>query len=152
MMKKLVLLVVMVTLLPVHICAASTSVILEGEVGGYQYTMIEGEDSLIWKIGHEGRTSTIHQNRENKEDLDQFYSSMSDAAVNRFTLIVSAGYFFIVCITTLVFYKKRKHIPLIFGMIIAILAFGALYFSITSFLEMQDAIREVGYYYLRLVK
>ncbi|PFA62852.1 hypothetical protein CN378_17580 [Bacillus sp. AFS015802] len=151
MLKKLVLFVVLVTLTPLHILAAASSVIQEREVGGYRFTMIGGEHSLIWKIAHEGRTSTIYQNKENKEDLDQFYSSMSEAATHRFTLIASTGYFFIVCITTLIFYIKRKHIPLSVGMIIVCLAFGALYFSVTSFLEMQDAIRDVGYYYLRLV-
>lgn len=117
-LKKLVLITVMVTLIPLHILATTTSVIQEREVGGYRFTMIEGENLLIWKIGHEGRTSTIYQNKENKEDIDRFYSAMSEAAVQRFTLIASAGYFLIVCIITLIFYKKRKHFPISMGMII----------------------------------
>lgn len=151
MLKKLVLIAVMVTLIPLHILAATTSVIQEREVGGYRLTMIGGENSLIWKIAHEGRTSTIHQNKENKEDIDELYSAMGDASLQRFTLFASSGYFLFVCIITLIFYKKRKHIPLSLGMIIGCLAIAALYFSVTSFLEMQDAMRDVGYFYSRLV-
>ncbi|WP_406687886.1 hypothetical protein, partial [Rossellomorea vietnamensis] len=65
MVKKLVLIVVLVTSTPLHILAATSTVIIEGEVGGYGYKMIDGEHSLIWKIAYEGRTSTIHQNKEN---------------------------------------------------------------------------------------
>ncbi|MGG1629696.1 geobacillin-26 family protein [Rossellomorea sp. NRS-1567] len=151
-MKKrlLVLFMLMFTLLPVHIYAASPFVIGEGEAGGYQYTVIKGENGFTWKIGYQDHEVTIDENEENQAHLDRFRTAVNDLGSHKFGLILSISYLIIVGITTLIFYKKTEHIPRVSGVIIACLALGAVYYGITSFIGMQAALEDVGYYYVSL--
>lgn len=138
------------TLLPVHIYASSPLVIGEGEAGGYQYTIVKGENALTWKIGYQDQEVTIDENGENRDHLERFRTSVNDLGGRQFGLILSISYLIIVGITTLIFYKKTKHIPRVSGVIIACLALGALYYAITSFIGVQAALEDVGYYYVSL--
>ncbi|MGF3104460.1 hypothetical protein [Rossellomorea sp. DUT-2] len=151
-MKKqlLVLLMTIFTLLPVHIYAGSPLVIGEGEAGGYQYTVLKGEDGLIWKIGYQDHLVTIDENEGNQDYLDRFRTAVNELGGHTFGLILSMSYLIIVCITSLVFYKKTKHIPRVSGVIIACLALGAVYYAITSFIGVQAVLEDVGYYYVSL--
>lgn len=151
-MKKrlLVLITMLFTLLPVHIFAVAPFVIGEGEAGGYQYTIIKGENAFTWKIGYQDRMVTIDENEGNRDHLERFRTAVNDLGSNRFGLILSISYLIIVGITTLVFYKKTKHIPWVSRLVIACLAGGAVYYAVTSFIGLQAAIEDVGYYYVSL--
>ena len=148
--RLLLLFTMLFTMLPVHIYAAAPFVIGEGEAGGYQYTVLKGEDGLIWKIGYQNHLVTIDENEGNQDHLDRFRTAVNDLDSHKFGLILSISYLIIVGITTLIFYKKTKHIPRVSGMIIVCLALGAVYYAITSFIGMQAAIEDVGYYYVSL--
>jgi hypothetical protein len=148
--RLLVLFTMLFTLLPVHIYAAAPFVIGEGEAGGYQYTVLKGEDGLIWKIGYQDQMVTIYEKEENQAHLDHFRTAVNDLGSHTFGLILAISYLIIVGITSLVFYKKTKHIPRVSGMIIACLALGAVYYAIASFIGMQAEIEDVGYYYVSL--
>ncbi|MHA7136549.1 geobacillin-26 family protein [Rossellomorea arthrocnemi] len=148
--RLLVLFMLMFTLLPVHIYAAAPFVIGEGDAGGYQYTVIKGENEFTWKIGYQDHEVTIDENEENQAHLDRFRTAVNDLGSHTFGLILAISYLIIVGTTSLVFYKKTKHIPRLSGMIIACLALGAVYYAITSFIGMQAAIEDVGYYYVSL--
>jgi hypothetical protein len=148
--RLLVLFSMLCIMLPVHIDAAEPFVIGEGDAGGYQYTVLKGEDGLIWKIGYQDHLVTIEENEGNQDHLDRFRTAVNDLGGHRFGLILSISYLIIVCITTLIFYKKTKQIPWVSGMIIACLALGAVYYAITSFIGMQGALEDVGYYYVSL--
>jgi hypothetical protein len=137
-------------MLPVHIEAAPPFVIGEEEAGGYKYTVIKGKDGLIWKIGYQNHLVKIEENEGNRDHLDHFRTAVNDLDSHQFGLILSISYLIIVGITTRVFYKKTKHIPRVSGMIIACLALGAVYYAITSFIGMQTALEDVGYYYVSL--
>ncbi|MGE6753555.1 geobacillin-26 family protein [Rossellomorea sp. NPDC071047] len=151
-MKKrlLILFTMLCIMLPVHIDAASPFVIGEGDASGYQYTVIKGEDGLTWKIGYQDHQVKIEENEGNRDHLDRFRIAVNDLDSHQFGLILSISYLIIVGITTRVLYKKKKHIPRVSGMIIACLAFGAMYYAITSFIGMQAALEDVGYYYVSL--
>lgn len=148
--RLLVLFTMLFTLLPVHMYATSPFVIGEGEAGGYQYTVLKGEGGLIWKIGYQDHLVTIDEKEENQDHLDHFRTAVNALESHTFGLILSISYLIIVGITSLVFYKKTKHIPRVSGMVIACLALGAVYYAITSFIGMQAAIEDVGYYYVSL--
>lgn len=148
--RLLILFTMLCIMLPVHIDAASSFVIGEGEAVGYQYTVIKGEDGLIWKIGYRDDLMTIDENEGNQDHLDRFRAAVNDLGSHKFVLILSTSYLIIVGITTLVFYKRTKHIPLVSGGMIGCLALGAVYYAITSFIGMQAALEDVRYYYVSL--
>jgi hypothetical protein len=148
--RLLVLFTMLFTMLPVHIYAAAPFVMGEGKAGGYQYTVLKGEDGLIWKIGYQDHLVTIDEKEENQAHLDHFRTAVNDLGSHTFGLILAISYLIIVGTTSLVFYKKTKHIPLVSGMIIVCLALGAVYYAIASFIGMQAAIEDVGYYYVSL--
>ena len=148
--RLLVLFTMLCIMLPVHIDAASPFVIGEGEAVGYQYTVIKGEDGLIWKIGYRDDLMTIDENEGNQDHLDRFRTAVNDLDSQQFGLILSISYLIIVGITTMVLYKKNNHIPWVSGMVIACLALGAVYYAFTSFIGMQAALEDVRYYYVSL--
>jgi hypothetical protein len=146
-LKKFLLIMLLIMLLPIHIYAASPMVIGEGSAGGFHYNVIKDGRTFLWEIGHEKHKKTIQEDSENEKSLESFRVSVNQAESHRFTLILSAGYVVIVGVTTLIFYKKRRHIPLSAGIIITCLAGGALYYAVTSFTGMQAALWDAGYYY-----
>ncbi|MCM3094352.1 MULTISPECIES: geobacillin-26 family protein [unclassified Cytobacillus] len=147
MFSMLILLFIVVV--PI-VFASSPFVIGEEKAGGYQYTVIKEQNSFTWKIGHQGNISTIVENMDNKEDLEHFRTAVEDVNMDIFEIILSASYFLIVVITTLIFYKKTKQIPKSSGAIIAILAGIAVYYTIENSINLNTALQDAKFYYSML--
>lgn len=130
--------------------ANSPFVIGEEKAGGYQYTVIKEQNTFTWKIGHQDKISTVVENQDNSKELERFRIAVGDINMGIFKIIISASYFLIVVITTLIFYKKNKQIPKGNGAIIAILAGIALYYTIINSINLNTAIQDARFYYLLL--
>ncbi|MBW3112579.1 geobacillin-26 family protein [Bacillus sp. MCCB 382] len=146
-MKKAMVIVFLLGLIPMQVNAESTEVITKGDAGGFYYKVIKEGNSFTWKIGDEDYKQTIKENSENDQSLDDFRVAVNEADGHRFTMIISAVYFAIVVLTTFITYKKRKHIPTTAMVILACLAGGALFAAITNYIDMQAALQDAGYYY-----
>lgn len=127
--------------------ANSQFVIGEAKAGGYQYTVIKEQDISTWEIGYQDNISTVVENQANNEDLKRFRVAVEDINMEIFKIIISASYFIIVVITTLIFYKKNKPIPKLYGAIIAIFAGIALYFTIVNSINLNTAFQDAKFYY-----
>ena len=121
--------------------ANSQFVIGEEKAGGYQYIVIKEQNISTWEIGYQDNISTVVENQANSEDLKRFRVAVEDINMEIFKIIISASYFIIVVITTLIFYKKNKQIPKVYGAIIAIFAGIALYFTIVNSINLNTAFR-----------
>ncbi len=147
MFKNAMIIVFLLVLIPIQVNAEATKVIGERSAGGFHFKIIMDRSSFTWKIGSGSHRQSIQQSSENEQTLERFRVAVNEAAGHRFILILSAGYVFIIGLTTLVTFKKRKHIPLAAGLIIACLAVAALYATITNYIDMQAALQDAGYYY-----
>lgn len=130
--------------------ANSPFVIGEEKAGGYQYTVIKEQNTFTWEIGYQDNISTVVENQDNSEGLERFRIAVEDINMGIIKIIISASYFLIVVITTLIFYKKNKQIPKGNGAIITILAGIALYYTIINSFNLNTAIQDAKFYYLLL--
>ncbi|QHE60311.1 geobacillin-26 family protein [Rossellomorea vietnamensis] len=151
MFKKAMIVLFLLILFPLQINAETSEMIQEGSAGGFHYQMSMEGRTLTWEIGHEKRKKTFQENRENEEALESFREAVNEAAGHRFTMFISAVYVVIVCITTIIFYKKTKHVPRSAGIIIACLGGIGLYFALTNYIDMKAALQDAGYYYVSLL-
>jgi hypothetical protein len=132
--------------------ANGTFIIASEKAGGYQYSMMKEENTFIWKIGHQENLLVIKENKENEEKLERFIYSVEEINSHMFELMISASYFMIVMISTLIVIMKNKQ-TLRGGylLIITALAGIALYNSIVTSIDLTAAFEDAGYYYSMLV-
>lgn len=131
--------------------ANSPTVIGEDKAGGYQYKVIKDQDTFTWQIGHQDNTYTVIENEDNGEDLEFFRVTIQDIGMEIYQIIISALYFLIVMVTTILFYKKKnKQISKISRAIIAVLAGIALYYTIINSYDLNVAFRDANFYYMKL--
>ncbi|MCR8849273.1 hypothetical protein NQ095_12695 [Rossellomorea sp. SC111] len=147
MFKNAMILVLLLALFPIQVNAETSAVMQDRSAGGFHYKLITEGRAITWEIGHENHKRTFQESNENEETLESFREAVNEVAGHRFTLIISAGYFVIVCITTMITYKKRKHLPRSVGMVITCLAGLGLYFALTNYIDMEAALQDAGYYY-----
>ena len=142
------ILVFLLILIPMQVNVAASKVFQEGSAGGFHYKIMVEDRSIFWEVGHkEHKTMKFKQTNENKNTLESYREAVNKARGHRFAMILYAGYFVFVCLATLIFYKKRKHIPVSVGIIIGCLAVWGLYSGVTNYIDMQAALQDAGYYY-----
>jgi hypothetical protein len=131
----------------------ASNVISSQKAGGYQYSVIKDNNTFTWTVGHQGNLIVIEETKGNQEELERFRYSVEDINSYLFEFIISAVYFLIVLITTLVIFKKNKqtlkgsHL-----IIIASLAVIALCNSVVTSIDMYTAYQDARYYYSLLVQ
>ncbi|UTE78414.1 MULTISPECIES: geobacillin-26 family protein [unclassified Rossellomorea] len=152
MFKKAMILLFLLLLFPLQINAETSEVIQEGSVGGFHYQMSMEGRTLTWEIGHEKRKKTFQENSENEESLESFRKAVNEASGHRFTMIISAVYVVIVCITTMIVYKKTKHVPRLASILIACMGGLGLFFALMNYMDMRAALQDAGYYYAVLLE
>lgn len=143
------LIILFIVVVPI-VFSSSPFVIGEEKAGGYQYTVIKEQNTSTWKIGHQDNISTVVENQDNSEELERFRIAVEDIDMEVFKIIISASYFLIVVITTLIFYKKTKQLPKSSGAIITILAGIALYYTIVNSINLNTAFQDAKFYYSML--
>lgn len=130
--------------------ASSQFVIGEETAGGYHYTVYKADNKYTWKIGHQDNLSTINENKDNIEALERFRTAVEDINLKIVEISISATYFLIVGISSLIAYKKNKPMPKSTGAIIALLAGIALYYTFINSIDLHRAFQDANYYYLIL--
>ena len=151
MFKNAMVIVFLLVLIPIQVNAGASKVMEEGSAGGFHYKIVKENRTLLWEISHEKQKNTFQKNKENEEYLASYREAVNEAKSHRLILMASAGYFIVVCITTLMFYKKLNQTPGASGLIIACLLGVSLYYGITSFIDMHYAIRDAEVSYFRLM-
>lgn len=151
MLEKAMILVFLLMFFPILVNAETSEVIEEGSAGGFHYKVVKEDRTLLWEICHEKQKKTFQKNRENEEYLESYREAINEAKSRRLILMVSVGYFIVVCITTFVFYKKLNQSPGVSGFIIACLLGVSLYYGITSSIDAHYAIRHAEVNYFRLM-
>ncbi|WP_175991459.1 hypothetical protein [Bacillus sp. Marseille-Q1617] len=148
-----ILTIVLIMVLVPHSAAGKESVIASQKAGGYQYTVIKEENTYTWKIAHRGKQTVMEENKENGEQLEQYRLSVEDINSDIVELLISAGYFFIVIISVLIVLKKNKQI-LKNSHLIIIASFAgiALYNSMITFIDLNNALKDANYYYTLLTQ
>jgi hypothetical protein len=132
---------------------SASNVISSQKAGGYQYSVLKDNNTFTWTVGHQGNLIVIEGTKGNQEELERFRYSVEDINSYLFEFIISAVYFLIVLITTLVIFKKNKqtlkgsHL-----IIIASLAVIALCNSVVTSIDMYTAYQDARYYYSLLVQ
>ncbi|MFJ8356083.1 hypothetical protein [Bacillus paramycoides] len=144
--------IIFFTFLVSNVFASSPFVIDKEKAGGYQYTVIKGQNNFTWKIGHRDNLSTFQENKDNTEALEHFRTAVRDIDREIFEIIISASYFLIVVLTALILYKKSKQMLKSGGAIIAILAGIALYAVFSNSIELNTAFQDAKFYYSVLIK
>jgi hypothetical protein len=146
--KMIILFMMASVLLMPKTFAAAPFVVASQKAGGYQYSVIKDNNSFTWSVGHQDHLMVIKETKGNEIELERFRNSVEDINLHLFELIISAVYFLLVLITTLVIFKKNKQMfkgsHLI---IIASLAGIAFYNSIVTSIDVTAAFQDARYYY-----
>jgi hypothetical protein len=134
-----------------NVFASSSVVISEGKAGGYQYTVIKEQNNFSWKIGHQENIFVIKESKDNREVLERFMHAVSDLKVQLFELVISISYFVIICIITLILYKKNKQILKGNGAIIVLFAGIAIWNVFLNSMDLSTLFMDAKFYYSMLI-
>ena len=127
-----------------------SGIIADGNAMGYEYIITKEKNTFSWKVGYKGDITTIQENNDNEDELQNFMMAVSDSRVILSKLIISLSYFLIVAVLSFFLYKKNKKI-LKDGAIVVILAsIIALYIAIDASFDLSIALQDAKFHYLRL--
>lgn len=126
---------------------ASSEISFETKAGSYQYKVIMGQKPFTWGIGHKGSESVFEENENNLERLEKFRNSVEDIKQNKFRVIFSVFYLFVIGMALVVAKRKKKEIGKEYLMIIMVFAGIAFYYGLTASFELNNSFKEAKYYY-----
>ncbi|MDR7071454.1 hypothetical protein [Fictibacillus barbaricus] len=130
--------------------SASSKVIAEEKTWGYEYKLIKTQDSFTWKIRQHYITSTISENKDNREELDRFKSAVDN--IHRYYIDILISFFYLIIAVPLVkiFLKKKKVSLRDAKLILFAVVMLVFFYSVSPFVELYSAYEDADYYFFVL--
>jgi hypothetical protein len=117
-------------------------VIGERSAWGYEYVVTKENENFTWKIGYKGNTSTVIENKENELYLFEFRNAVRNLDRSGFTVQLAALYVVLIGVIAFITYKKHKKLWKESWRMFAIFVIIGLYFTITTYLDVDMALND----------
>jgi hypothetical protein len=130
--------------------SASSKVIAEEKTWRYEYKLFKTQDSFTWKIRQHHITSTISENKDNREELDRFKSAVDNIHRNFMHILISVVYLIIAIPLVKIFLKRKKVSPRDAKLILFAAVLLVLFYTISPVVELYSAYEDADYYFFVL--
>ncbi|WNB91153.1 geobacillin-26 family protein [Bacillus sp. NEB1478] len=148
--NRFILLFLLFSLIPTCSVSAASKVIAEEKTWGYEYKLIKTQDSFTWKIRQHHITSTISENKDNREDLDRFKSAVDNIHRYYIDILISVVYLIIAVPLVKIFLKKKKVSPRDAKLILFAVVMIVYFYSVSPVVELFSAYEDADYYFFIL--
>ena len=127
-----------------------SGIISQGKAFGYEYTVTKEGDLFSWEIRYKEDKTTIEENIDNVDELENFMTTVNESILSLSKLIISLTYLLIVAVISFYLYKKHRKLFKDGAIVIVLAIIISLSIAIDAYFDLSVLLQDIKLYYFRL--